>query len=68
MEKRVAVTGLGVISPVGLNTETAWNAVKNGKNGIARVTKFDVTDFKSTLAAEVKDFDPLMYMLWKTAE
>lgn len=62
MEKRVAVTGLGVISPVGLNTETAWNAVKNGKNGIARVTKFDVTDFKSTLAAEVKDFDPLMYM------
>ena len=62
MERRVAVTGLGVVSPVGLDVSSAWEAVKGGKNGIARVTKFDVTDFKSTLAAEVKNFDPTVYM------
>ena len=62
MERRVAVTGLGVVSPVGLDVKTTWEAVKSGKNGIARVTRFDVTDFKSTLAAEVKDYDPLLYM------
>lgn len=62
MERRVAVTGLGVISPVGLNVNETWTNLKQGKNGIARVTKFDVTDFKATLAAEVKDFDPLMYI------
>lgn len=62
MLRRVAVTGLGVISPVGNDKDTAWKALKEGKNGIARVTKFDVTDFKATLAAEVKDFDPTLYM------
>ena len=62
MERRVAVTGLGVISPVGQDVTTAWQAIKEGKNGIGRVTKFDATDFKATLAAEVKDFDPLPYM------
>ena len=62
MIRRVAVTGLGVISPVGNDKDTAWKALKEGQNGISRVTKFDVTDFKATLAAEVKDFDPLAYM------
>ena len=62
MERRVAVTGLGVISPVGQDVDTAWNALKAGVNGIGKVTKFDATDFKATLAAEVKDFDPLLYM------
>lgn len=62
MERRVAVTGLGVISPVGQDVDTVWNALKAGKNGIGKVTKFDATDFKATLAAEVKDFDPLLYM------
>lgn len=62
MERRVAVTGIGMISPLGLDAETTWEALKSGKNGIAKVTKFDTTDYKSTLAAEVKDFDPLKYM------
>lgn len=62
MTRRVAVTGLGVISPVGTDVQTAWKALREGKNGIGRVTKFDATDFKATLAAEVKDFDPLQYM------
>ena len=62
MERRVAVTGLGVISPVGTDVPSAWTALKAGKNGIGKVTKFDATDYKATLAAEVKDFDPLLYM------
>lgn len=62
MERRVAVTGLGVVSPIGLDVETTWKAATSGVNGIGRVTRFDITDFKSTLAAEVKDFDPLLYM------
>ncbi|MDE7395998.1 MAG: beta-ketoacyl-ACP synthase II [Clostridiales bacterium] len=61
MDRRVVVTGLGVISPVGNDVKTAFDALKNGKCGIDRVTKFDATDFKATLAAEVKDFDPLLY-------
>lgn len=61
MERRIAVTGLGVISPVGNDVQTAFEAIKNGVCGIDRVTKFDVTDFKATLAAEVKNFDPLLY-------
>lgn len=61
MDRRVVVTGLGVISPVGNDVQTAFDALKEGKCGIDRVTKFDATDFKATLAAEVKDFDPLLY-------
>ncbi|MGN0690447.1 MAG: beta-ketoacyl synthase N-terminal-like domain-containing protein, partial [Oscillospiraceae bacterium] len=60
--RRVAVTGLGVISPVGNDVETFWNNLKNGVNGIDFITKFDTTDFKVKLAAEVKDFDPSLYM------
>lgn len=62
MERRVAVTGLGIVSPLGLDVKSTWKAVTDGVNGIARVTKFDVTDYKASLAAEVKDFDPLPYM------
>lgn len=62
MTRRVAVTGIGIISPVGNDVNSAWKALTEGKNGIGRVSKFDATDFKATLAAEVKDFDPLLYM------
>ncbi len=60
--KRVVVTGLGVISPVGNDVETYWSSLKAGKCGIGYITKFDATDFKVKIAAEVKDFDPLPYM------
>lgn len=60
--KRVVITGMGAITPVGCDVETFWNSLKNGKNGIDFITKFDTTDFKAKLAAEVKDFDPLLYM------
>ncbi|MBQ3028466.1 MAG: beta-ketoacyl-ACP synthase II [Lachnospiraceae bacterium] len=56
--RRVVVTGLGAVTPIGNNMEEYWNGLVNGVNGIAPITRFDTTDFKSTLAAEVKNFDP----------
>ena len=60
--KRVAVTGLGVISPVGNDVSTFWNALCSGTCGIGPITKFDATDYPVKLAAEVRDFDPKQYM------
>lgn len=62
MNKRVVVTGTGVISPVGNNTEDFRKNIIAGKNGIDKVTKFDTTDFKACLAGEVRDFDTSLYM------
>ena len=60
--KRVAVTGLGVISPVGNDIPTFWNALCSGTCGIGPITKFDATDYPVKLAAEVRNFDPKQYM------
>ena len=60
--KRVAVTGLGVISPVGNDVPTFWNALCSGTCGFGPITKFDATDYPVKLAAEVRDFDPKQYM------
>ena len=60
--KRVAVTGLGVISPVGNDVPKFWNALCSGTCGIGPITKFDATDYPVKLAAEVRDFDPRQYM------
>ena len=60
--KRVAVTGLGVISPVGNEVPTFWNALCSGTCGIGPITKFDAADYPVKLAAEVRDFDPRQYM------
>lgn len=57
MERRVVVTGLGVVSPVGNNIDEMWASIKAGKHGIAPITRFDTEGHKVTLAAEVKDFD-----------
>ena len=57
MEKRVVVTGIGVVSPVGNNVDAMWESIKAGKHGIAEITRFDLEGHKVTLAAEVKDFD-----------
>lgn len=56
--RRVVVTGLGAVTPIGNNMEEYWNGLVTGVNGIAPITRFDTTDFKSKLAAEVKNFDP----------
>ena len=58
IEQQVVVTGLGLVSPIGIGLEEFWEALKAGQNGVARVTHFDPTDFRSQMAAEVKDFNP----------
>lgn len=60
--KRVVVTGLGVISPVGNDVSSFWQSLIEGRCGIGPITAFDTTDYKVKIAAEVKNFDPLIYM------
>ena len=60
--RRVVVTGMGAITPVGNTVQESWENLKAGKNGIGPITTFDTTNLKAKLAAEVKDFDPLAYM------
>ena len=61
MKRRVVVTGLGAITPIGNDVPTNWENAKNGVNGIDTITNFDITDFDVTLAGEVKDFDFVEY-------
>ena len=61
-ERRVVVTGAGAITPVGNSVDEMWANLIAGKNGITKITAFDTTGFKATLAGEVKGFDPLDYM------
>ena len=58
----MAVTGVGLISSVGIGTEETWAAIRAGKTGIARITAFDPEGFNCQIAGEVRDFDPLQYM------
>ena len=67
MRRRVVVTGLGAVTPIGNTAKQFWEACKEGKIGIGPITKFDTADYKVKLAAEVKDFDPKEYMDSKTA-
>ena len=60
--RRVVVTGMGAISPIGNNVETVWSNMVAGRHGIGPITYFDTTNYKAKLAAEVKDFDPKAYM------
>ncbi len=59
---RVVVTGMGAVTPIGNDVPTFWESLKAGVCGIGPITKFDTTDYKVKVAAEVKDFDPLQYM------
>lgn len=61
LEKRVVITGVGVISPVGIGKETFWNALLSGKNGIGPITHFDATEYAARIAGEVKNFNPSDY-------
>ncbi|ACI20145.1 beta-ketoacyl-ACP synthase II [Dictyoglomus thermophilum] len=58
MRRRVVITGLGVISPVGIGKDIFWENIKKGKSGISRISKFSVDDFPTKIAGEVKDFNP----------
>ncbi len=59
---RVVITGMGAITPLGNTVEDYWNGIKNGEHGFAPITKFDATATGISVAAEVKDFDPSLYM------
>ncbi|HHU93036.1 MAG TPA: beta-ketoacyl-ACP synthase II [Halanaerobiaceae bacterium] len=68
MERRVVITGLGVVTSLGTTVEELWNNIINGKSGISRITKFDVTEYPSQIASVVKDFSPEEYIPAKEAK
>jgi 3-oxoacyl-[acyl-carrier-protein] synthase II len=65
--KKVVITGMGVVTPIGNDIDTFWASIKAGKSGVGKVTRFDASTMDSKVAAEVKDFDPGLYMEKKEA-
>lgn len=65
--RRVVITGMGAITPIGNTVEEFWNGIKEGKTGFGPITYFDTADYRCKLAAEVKGFDPTQYMDKKSA-
>lgn len=68
MKRRVVITGLGIVSPVGNDIDSAWDNIVNGRSGIGRITRFDPSAFNAQIAGEVKDFDITQYMSAKEAK
>lgn len=68
MDKRVVITGLGAITPIGKNVEETWNSIKEKKCGIDEITLFNTENFKTKLAAEVKEYNPLEHFEAKQAK
>lgn len=68
MKKRVVVTGIGVVTPIGTGVELFWNNIVGGKCGISKIESFDTSDFKVKIAGEVKDFDPTSWIGKKEAK
>jgi beta-ketoacyl-acyl-carrier-protein synthase II len=66
-ERRVAITGLGFVTPIGNDMETVWSSLVEGVSGVGPITRFDTTDYPTKIAGEVKDFEPERYMDRKTA-
>ena len=60
--RRVVVTGMGLVTPVGIGVQTTWDALLQGTSGIRRITSFDASAYPCQIAGEVKDFDPLTYV------
>ena len=65
MRKRVVVTGLGTVNPIGNCVEDTWEGICAGKSGISAITKFDTTNFRTKIAGELKNFDPLTFVTQK---
>jgi 3-oxoacyl-[acyl-carrier-protein] synthase II len=65
--KRIVVTGVGAVTPIGDTVDATWDAMMHGRGGIARITRFDPSPYESQMAGEVKDFDPTRYMDRKDA-
>ncbi len=68
MSRRVVVTGMGAITPIGLSVEEYWNGVKEGRLGFGEITRFDSSEYKCHMAAEVKDFEAKNFMDFKAAK
>ena len=66
-QRRVVVTGLGIVSPVGIGVATAWDSITNGRSGIGPITRFDASAFNTRIAGEVKGFDAAQFMSGKEA-
>jgi len=62
LSRRVVVTGVGLLTPLGIGTETSWEAIRGGRSGIAHITQFDAAAFSCQIAGEVKGFDPAQYI------
>jgi len=62
LQRRVVVTGVGLLAPVGIGTDVVWEALKAGRSGVGPITAFDPTGFSARIAGEVKDFDPARYI------
>jgi len=67
-DRRVVITGIGAVTPVGLNLEESWNNLVSGKSGVSRIDRFDVEKIASRIAAQINDFDPKDYMDFKQAK
>ncbi|NLY52219.1 MAG: beta-ketoacyl-[acyl-carrier-protein] synthase II, partial [Firmicutes bacterium] len=65
--RRVVVTGIGVVTPLGIGKEAFWDGLANGRSGVRRITRFDPSELTSQIAGEVPDFEPLDYMDRKDA-
>ena len=59
MSHRVVITGVGIVSPLGLDANSTWKQLVNGKSGIDKITSFDPDGFETQIAAEVKNYDPV---------
>lgn len=67
MDRKVVVTGIGTVNPLGNNVKDFWEGIKSGRSGVGPITRFDVTDYPAKIAGEVKDFDPTAIMERKEA-
>ena len=67
-QRRVVITGIGILSPVGLTLDENWDNITNGRSGIGHITQFDTTDFSCKIAGEVEGFNPDNYMAAKDAK
>jgi len=67
MPKRIVVTGVGAVTPIGQTVDETWDSMMHGRGGIGRITRFDPSPYESQMAGEVKDFDPTKYMDRKDA-
>jgi 3-oxoacyl-[acyl-carrier-protein] synthase II len=66
-DRRIVITGLGLLSPVGNSVDAAWQAIQQGRSGIGPVTEFDVSQLNTRIAGEIRDFDPAKFMDEKEA-